>query len=107
MGSVRRAAAVVVAGAIIMALAASAASAKTVTLHYFSKGVYSRLSTATGQRLGNQAAPAPGDRLSFASNDYVGNHKKHAKKATASDHVSCVVMSVSSALWPRQCRLSP
>ncbi len=79
----------------VIAVGASAAAAKTTTMHFFSKQVYSRVSDASGNPL--NGPPAIGDRFSFASNDYVGNHKHHAKRATASDHVVCTVTSVSSS----------
>jgi hypothetical protein len=98
MSRIRCAAASLAACATVMAVGASAAAAKTVTLHFFSKQVYSRISDASGHSLPPRSAPAVGDRLSFASNDYVGNHKHHAKQATASDHVVCTLTSTSSAL---------
>jgi hypothetical protein len=98
MNRIRCAAASVVACATIAAVGASAAAAKTVTLHFFSKQVYSRISDATGKPVPANAAPAIGDRFSFASTDYVGNHKHHAKQATASDHVVCTLTSTTSGL---------
>jgi hypothetical protein len=79
--------------ATIMAVGASAAAGKTSTLHFFSKQVYSRISDAGG----HPALPplAVGDRFSFASNDYAGDHKHHAKQATASDHIVCTLTSIS------------
>ena len=91
--------------ATIVAVGASAAAAKTVTMHFFSKEVYQRLSDASGHPLPANSAPAVGDRLSFASNDYVGNHKHHAKRATASDHVNCTITSPSSGLCDGQIAL--
>jgi hypothetical protein len=96
MSRIRYAAASIAACATIMAVGASAAAAKTVTLHFFSKQVYSRISDASGHPL--HSAPAVGDRLSNASNDYAGNHKHHAKHPTASDHIVCTLTSISSAL---------
>jgi len=98
MSRIRRAAASIAACATIMAVGASAAAAKTVTLHFFSKQVYTRISDASGHPLPPNSRPAVGDRLSFASNDYAGNHRHHAKQATASDHVVCLLTSASSAL---------
>ena len=98
MSRIKCAAASVVACATIIAVGASAAAAKTVTLHFFSKQVYSRISDASGHPLSPNSTPAVGDRLSFASNDYTGNHKHHAKQATASDHVVCTLTSPNSAL---------
>ncbi|MBV8734211.1 MAG: hypothetical protein JO120_05460 [Solirubrobacterales bacterium] len=98
MSRLRYAAASIVVCATIVAAGASAATAKTVTLHFFSKQVYSRISDASGHPLRPSAAPAVGDRFSFASNDYVGNHKHHAKQATASDHIICTLTGGSTAL---------
>jgi hypothetical protein len=98
MSWIRCAVASIAACATIAGVGASAAAAKTVSLHFFSKQVYSRISDAHGHPLASNAAPTPGDRLSFASNDYVGNHKHHAKQATASDHVVCTLTSSSTAL---------
>jgi hypothetical protein len=82
----------------VLALAVSAApaSAKTVTLHFFSKQVFSTSSSPNGQPVNQNAPPAVGDRLEFASDDYVGNHKKHAKNPTASDHVVCSIVAATS-----------
>jgi len=82
----------------IVAVGASAAAAQAVTLHFFSKGVYSRFSDAAGKPLGRNSRPAAGDRLSFADNYYVGNHTHHAKQATASDHIDCTLTTNSTAL---------
>ena len=91
MSRIKRAAVSAAACTAIIAASASAAAAKTSTLHFFSKQVYSRISDASG----HPAVPplTVGDRLSFASNDYAGNHKHHARQATASDHVVCTVTS--------------
>jgi hypothetical protein len=98
MSRIRCVAASIAACATIAAVGASAAAAKTVTLHFFSKQVYARMSDASGKPLPPSSAPAVGDRFSFASNDYVGNHKQHAKQATASDHVVCTLTTASRGL---------
>jgi hypothetical protein len=71
---------------------------RRVTLHYFAKQVYTRTSDASGKPLSPNSPLAVGDRFSFASNYYAGNHKHHAKQATASDHVVCTLTSTSTAL---------
>lgn len=98
MSRLTRAGALLAACAAILAVSASAAVAKSVTMRFFSKGVYTRISDATGKPLSPSSAPAVGDRLIFAGNDYVGNHKHHAKHATASDNIVCTQVSASSAL---------
>jgi hypothetical protein len=60
--------------------------------------VYFRGSDASGKPKPPNAMPVVGDRLSFADNYYAGNHKHHAKKATASDHVDCTITATSTAL---------
>jgi hypothetical protein len=98
MSRIRCAVASIAACVAIVAVGASAATAKTITLHFFSKQVYSRVSDASGHPLPPNSGPAVGDRISNASDDYVGNHKHHAKKATASDHVVCTVTGSGTAL---------
>jgi hypothetical protein len=94
----QRAIAPVLASAAIAAVAAPAAAAKTTVLHFFSKAVYSRLSTASGTPLPSSATPVVGDRLSSADNDYVGNHKHHAKLPIASDRISCTFTSITGPI---------
>ncbi len=89
------AASVAALAAVVFAVSAAPASAKTVTLHFFSKQVYSTFTGPNGQPVSQNSPPAQGDRLEFANDDYVGNHKKHARKATASDHVVCSITAVS------------
>jgi hypothetical protein len=84
--------------ATIGAVGVSAAAAKSVTMHFFSKPVYQRISDPSGKVVKPPAVPGAGDRLSFASNDYAGNHKHHAKSATASDHIVCTLTSSGTAL---------
>lgn len=81
----------------IGALAAVPASAKTITLHFFSKQVYTVFTGPNGQPVAMNAPPAIGDRFVFANDEYVGNHKHHAKQPTASTHVACTVTSAHFA----------
>ena len=93
MSRIRYAAASIAAYATMMAVGASAAAAKSVTLHFFSKQVYSRISNANGHPLPPNSGLAVGDRISTASNDYAGNYKHHADQPTASDHTVCTFTS--------------
>jgi hypothetical protein len=88
------------------AIAAVPASAKTITLHFFSKQVYSAFTGPTGQPLPGNAQPTVGDRIEFANDEYVGNHKHHAKRPTASVHVDCTVTSSTGATCDGQLALS-
>ena len=88
---------VALAGA-MLAMSALPASAKTITLHYFAKQTSFTMTDANGNPVSQNAMPSVGDRLSFSDDDFVGNHKHHAKRATASDHVDCNVNQPGKAL---------
>lgn len=94
------AAIVICAGALVAgaAQAGAAAAAKKTTMHFFSRQVYSRLSDANGRRLPAGSLPATGDRVSYANDDYSGNHLHHASRAAASDRTNCTVVTPSSVL---------
>ena len=80
------------AGAVLaVAVVVPTASARTVTLHYFSKQTSSTFVTPQGKPLGPSSAPAVGDINDNTDLDYVGNHKHHAKQSTASDHLRCTI----------------
>ena len=84
--------------AVLLALAVlvPAASAKTVTLHYFSKQTSNTILTPQGQPLAPNTQPSIGDVNDITGVDYAGNHKHHAKRATASDHLRCTITSFAS-----------
>ena len=70
---------------------AASASAKTETLRFFSKVDKLTLTHADGTVVDNPTGPpVAGDRLDVYSSDFAGDHKNHAKTATASEHAVCV-----------------
>lgn len=81
-----------------LAVVAPAATARTVTLHYFSRQTSSVLVNAQGQPVtpAPNSPPAVGDIFDNTGVDYVGSHKHHAKQATASDHLRCTITSVTA-----------
>ena len=79
-----------------LAVLVPAASAKTVTLHYFSKQTSNTILTPQGQPLAPNTQPSIGDVNDITGVDYAGNHKHHAKRATASDHLRCTITSFAS-----------
>ena len=85
-----------VAAATLCALAfwpgAGQAARKTETLRFFSKDVSQTVTTADGSVIRKSPYPEPkqGDILEINSLDYVGNHRKHAKRWSASHHLRCV-----------------
>jgi hypothetical protein len=70
---------------------AASASAKTETMRFFSKVDKLQLTHADGTVVDNPTAPpVAGDRLDIYSSDFAGNHKRHEKKPSASEHAVCI-----------------
>src|SRR3954447_24116348 len=66
------------------------AAGKTETLRFFSKVDQVTLTHADGTVVTDPSAtPVAGDRLDVYASDFAGNHAKHAKRATGSEHVVC------------------
>jgi hypothetical protein len=80
---------------------APAASARSVTLHYFSKQTSSTFVNPLGQPI--TGAPAVGDINDNTGIDYLGNHKHHAKTTTASDHLRCTITSFTQSAGKATC----
>lgn len=86
--------AAILGGLLAGATAASApAGTSTLTLHYFSKSVFSHITDPAGHRLGPNVMPVPGDAFTAIDLNYAGNHKHHAKHWTATDHLRCVIVA--------------
>ncbi|MDA0169452.1 hypothetical protein OJ998_10175 [Solirubrobacter taibaiensis] len=76
--------------AILVLAPTASASAKTETLRFYSKVDKATLIKADGTEVPPGPDPAAaGDRLEILASDFAGTFKKHAKKATASEHVVC------------------
>lgn len=66
------------------------------TYHYFSKSVLNELFHADGSQVTDQnEAPKPGDYFVSADTDYPGDHTHHSSTAAGSDHIVCVIQSVT------------
>ncbi len=76
----------------MMAILATSASAKTITLHYFLKQIHVRVVNATGRPV-NHKHPVAGDVGELTAVAYVGDHTHHASRWTASLHMRCVFRS--------------
>jgi hypothetical protein len=91
----------IVVGAASLALTAGpAGAAKTTTLHFFQKGTSASFVGPDGAALpppGPTTASVVGEKFTSTDDDYVGNHKHHAKKSTASDHLVCTFTSTQYA----------
>lgn len=83
---------------VLIAASAAPASARTITLHFFSKQVYANFTGPNGEALPPNAPPTLGDRFSFANDDYAGNHKHHSRRPVASEHIDCVINSPTTAI---------
>jgi hypothetical protein len=78
------------------AIGAPAASAKTVTLHLFSKRRAARSSTRKGTRCPRAHRPQSAIRSTTPGSITSGNHKHHAAKPNGTDHLRCTITSVGS-----------
>jgi hypothetical protein len=65
---------------------------KTQTLRFFSKDVSIKVTTTDGTVLRRPPFPEarPGDVLEVNSLNYVGNHRRHARRWSSSQHLRCV-----------------
>ena len=83
--------AVVLAASAAFAPAAFAGKRKTETIRAFSKPVSFVYTSVDGLVTQGppDAPPQAGDVFEISSLDFVGNHKKHARKATMSDYLRC------------------
>lgn len=72
-----------------------------MTLHYFSRQTSSSVVTHQGQPI--TGAPAVGDITDNTGIDYVGDHKHHAKKAAASDHLRCTITAFAAGGGAAMC----
>jgi hypothetical protein len=80
-----------------LAVMAPAATARTVTLHIFSRQTSSTFVDAHGHPVPPNTAPAVGDIFDNTGVDYAGNHKHHAAKPNGSDHLRCTITGMTAA----------
>jgi hypothetical protein len=78
-------------GAVALTPSAGQAAAKTQTLRFFSQQVSFTYTAADGTVTPGAPAgdPKPGDVFEIDSLDFRGDHRRHAKRATASDYLRC------------------
>lgn len=81
--------------ALLFASSGQAAGGKVKTLRIFEKAVSIRLSKPDGTVLEKLpiAEPKPGDVLDLVFDDFVGNHRRHAKQRSATDHLHCTFVA--------------
>jgi hypothetical protein len=82
---------------VTLAVMSPAASAKTVTLHLFSRQTSSTFVDAHGHAVPPNTAPAVGDTFDNTGVDYAGNHKHHAAKPDGSDHLRCTITGMTDS----------
>jgi hypothetical protein len=83
--------AIALVASLAVAPAAFAGKRKTETIRAFSKPVSFVYTSVDGTVTQGppDAPPQAGDVFEISSLDFVGNHKKHARKATMSDYLRC------------------
>ena len=89
--------AMLAASLLTLAVMAPAASAKTVTLHIFSRQTSSTFVDAQGHAVPPNTPPTVGDIFDNTGLDYAGNHKHHATKPNGSDHLRCTITGMSDS----------
>lgn len=84
--------AAVSAAAVIPAIASAGGGGKTQTLRFYDKAQSLILTRADGTVISHPPYPeaAAGDRLDIFALDFAGDHKRHAARYSASNHVQCV-----------------
>ena len=83
--------------ALVLALTAPEAGARTASLHLFSRQTSSTFTTPHGKPLPPNTPPAVGDVSDSTDIDYLGTHKHHAEKPIGSDHLRCTIISFAAA----------
>jgi hypothetical protein len=72
-----------------------AASAKSSTIHLFSRETSATFVTPRGDPLPPNTQPTVGDVNDITGVDYVGNHKHHARTSIGSDHLRCTLTGLT------------
>lgn len=82
-----------------LALAALPVGAATVKLRFFQQAESTTLFDSTGHVITDpKHEPVAGDKLDLTDRLFVGNHKKHAKRYTATDHLRCTFTAPTTGL---------
>jgi hypothetical protein len=80
------------------------ASAKTATVHFYSKTLFVNMYQADGQPVTNQnVLPVVGEYYTSTDIDYPGNNKHHGSSSSGYDHLVCTFTSVTSAAGQTVC----
>ena len=77
-----------------------ATASKKVTLKYFSKVESATVTDANGAPLTGE--PTVGSHLEVTDRNYLGNHKKHERKYSSTDHLVCTFTGPNTALCDGQ-----
>jgi hypothetical protein len=82
--------------ALVFAVTAPEAHARTASLHLFSRQTSSTFTTPQGKPLPPNTPPAAGDVSDSTDLDYIGTDKHHAKTPIGSDHLRCTIISFAA-----------
>jgi hypothetical protein len=72
------------------------ASAKTATIHLFSRATSATFVTPQGRPLPPNTRPTIGDVNDITGVDYVGDHTHHASTPRGSDHLRCTLTALTA-----------
>jgi hypothetical protein len=81
---------------LVLAVLVPAASAKTATMHLFSRETSATFVTPQGRPLPPNTPPTAGDVNDITGVDYAGNHKHHANTPRGSDHLRCTLTGLTT-----------
>ena len=82
-----------------LALTALPVGAASVKLKFFQQAESTTLFDTAGHVITDpNHVPVAGEKLDLTDRDFVGNHKKHAKHYTATDHLRCTFTAATTAL---------
>ncbi len=94
----------ILAGAALVAAPAGAAG--KAQLKFFSHITSQSLTGASGNPLSGRD-PAAGDRIVVTDVSYAGNHKRHAKRYTSTDHLACTFTGPTTGVCDGQFAIGP
>lgn len=82
----------------VLALAAAPAGAAT-KFKFFQKPESQSFTDSSGNPITDpNHEPVAGDKLTLTDRDFVGNHKHHARRYTATDHLACTFTTATAAV---------
>lgn len=86
--------------------AAPAGAARKAQLKFFSHNTSVSMTDPSGKPVSGRD-PAAGDTFALTDVNYVGNHKRHAKRYVSTDHLVCLLNGPTTAVCDGQFTIGP